>query len=100
MDQRPRQTRTTLRPTRRTRFPEESDETSSEVDRPAILPAAIGACGDQLLPARSDDRPPESGVGRVLVVQLWKGTELGVQLWKETDATPSFHGVSGMAAPD
>ena len=37
MDQRPRQTRAALRPTRRTRFPEESNETSSEVDRPAIL---------------------------------------------------------------
>ena len=90
MDQRPRQTRATLRPTRRARFPEESNETSSEVDRPAILPAVIGACGDRLLPTRSDDKPPESGVGRVLVVQLWK----------ETDATPSFHGVLGMAAPD
>ena len=57
---------------------------------PALLSAAIRPRGDRLLFAWPNDRPPAVGVGRVLVVQLWK----------ETVAASLVYGVQGVGPPD
>ena len=73
----------------RPRFPKGGAAEGTQVYRPALLSAAVRTHGDWSLSPRADDRPPEVGNERLLVVRPW-----------ETDATPLFHGMQCVGPPD
>ena len=80
----------TAPPPGRLRAPTENTQKGPQVNSTAVLPAAVRARRGWILPARSDVRPPATGDGRVLVMQLRK----------EAVASPPVYGVSGVVAAD
>ena len=80
----------TVPPPGRLRAPTEDAQKGPQVNSTAILSAVVRVRRDWVLPARPDDRPPATGDGRVLVVQLRK----------EPVALPPVYGVPGAVAAD